>query len=103
MTSKEKGQWLLNEILAAGLNIPFLDNQNEVYVTFECPWGASYKVKNTVERLDWFAREVQKCPGFGGPATRGIPLGPIRAKRMPLHQFNKKYRDDEEVDYALNS
>ena len=103
MTSKEKGQWLLNEILAAGLNIAFLDNKNEVYVTFECPWGAKYKVKNTVERLDWFAREVQKCPGFGGPATRGIPLGPIRARPITFAQFNKKYENDDEVDYCVDS
>jgi len=102
MTRREKGQWLLNEILTAGLNIAFLDNRNEVYVTFECPWGARYKVKNTVERLDLFAKKVRQAYGFGGPSPRGIPLGPIRAKRMSQETFDKKYSTDKEVDYAFN-
>ena len=100
MTRQEKGQWLLNEILTAGLNVGFLKEPDTLFVTFECPWGASYKVQNTAERLDWFAKKVRQSYGFGGPRVKGIPLGPIRARSLSKKAFDKKYKGNEEVSYV---
>jgi len=103
MTANEKGDWLLNEVLHAGLNVDSGLGPSPEFVVFKCPWGASYKVLNTEKRLRSFAASIQRCPGFGGPAPRGIPNGPIRARAMSLKQFNKKYDDDDdEVTYALD-
>lgn len=100
MTNKEKHRWLMCEILQAVL---ISEDDMESHVTFSCPWGATYRVINTPARLNEFGKLVTRCPGFGGPKPRGIPRGPIRAVPIALEQFNKKYRDDTEVDYDLNS
>ena len=99
MTNKEKHQWLMCEILQAVLASK--DSPDD-FVEFNCPWGARYKVVNDPGQLNSFGKLVTNCPGFGGPKPRNKNPS-VSISRMKLEHFNKKYRDDMEVDYDLNA
>jgi len=64
MDNREKKEWLLNEILAAGLNIEGGLSPTPDFITILCPWGGSYRLRNTADRLRLFSKQVSKCYGY---------------------------------------
>jgi len=104
MTNTEKRDWLIGEILAAATNLGFLKDPELLYVTFECPWRATYKIRNTHEALYAFKEKIERCPGFQGRRYRKPePIGGYSAAKTKLSNaaFQRKYTEDDEVDYAI--
>ena len=104
MTNAEKRNWLIGEILSAATNLGFLKDPELLHVTFNCPWRAKYKVRNTHEALYAFKLKIEQCPGFKGHRYRKPePIGGYSAAKTRLSNaaFQRKYSEDDEVDYAI--